>query len=135
MDNLLTFFYYFNPQPGSNFQMTKITLALALGLILLGFITEFYRKKKMTDKIARKILRPYPSKLMWYGLIAIFLLAVREAGIQYLSMRIWWFVLFAFMLFSGIKLLVTYKGQYAKRAKKLKLIKKDDKYLPRKKKA
>lgn len=134
MDQFFTLNYYFATQPNPDFQFTKITLGISIALIFLGFITEFYRKKKMTDKVARKILRPYPSKLIWYGMIAVFLLAVREAGIQYFSMRIWWFVLLAFMLFTGIRLLVTYKSKYNARIKKLKAIGKEDKYIPKKKK-
>lgn len=134
MEQFLSLSYYFNTQPDPNFHFTKIIFGLALALIFIGFATEFYRKRKMQDKVARKILRPYPSKLIWYGLIALFLLAVREAGIAYLSMRIWWFVLAAFMLYSGLRLLITYQSQYEKRVKKLKIVGKDDKYLPKKKK-
>lgn len=134
MNQFLTLSYYFTPNPSSNFQFTKITLGICLALLILGIVFEVYRQRGMTDKIARKILRPYPSKLIRYGIIALFLLAFREAGLPYLSMRIWWFVLGGFMIYSALKLAFSYKKHYQMRSKKLKETGKEDKYLPKKKK-
>ncbi len=132
MSNLLTLHYYFQFRPDPDFNFSKITLGVALGLIIIGVVWEFYRRK-MKDKIARKILRQYPAKLMRYGIIAGFLLVFREYGLPYLSMRIWWVVLLAFMAFNGIKLLLTYKKQYKERSERIKKSPKIDKYLPKKK--
>lgn len=134
MDKLATLSYYFQTQPDANFQFTTITLIIGIALIIFGIIWELYRKKIMTDKVARKILRPYPGKLIRYGFIVLLLLAVREAGIAYLSMRIWWFVLLAFVLFSFLRLLFTYKKESKLRHQKLKKAGKEDKYIPKKKK-
>ena len=135
MNQFLTLSYYFTPKPVSDFQFTKFTLGICLALLILGIVFEVYRKRGMTDKVARKILKPYPQKLIRYGVVALFLLAFREAGIPYLSMRVWWFVLAAFMIYSALKLAFTYKKQYRIRTETQKtIVKKDDKYLPKKKK-
>ena len=134
MNQFFTLSYYFTPRPVSDFHFTKITLGICLALLILGIVFEVYRRRGMKDKVSRKILRPYPQKLIRYGLTALFLLAFREAGLPYLSMRIWWFVLAGFMIYSALKLIFTYKKQYRIRVVKLKVTGKEDKYLPKKKK-
>lgn len=105
-----------------------------MALLILGIVLEVYRRRGMKDKVSRKLLRAYPQKLIRYGVVALFLLAFREAGLPYLSMRIWWFVLAGFMIYSTLKLIFTYKKQYRIRTEKLKVTGKEDKYLPKKKK-
>lgn len=126
--------YYFAARPDSNFQYTKATLALGLLLIAAGIFFAYYREKKMTDKIARRILKDYPSKLTRYGFAILFLMGVRELGIPYLSMRIWWFVLLALFIRNALKLFFGYKKEYEEREHKEKRSKTKNKYLPKKKK-
>lgn len=126
--------YFLNTRPNPDFYYVNIVLIIGLALIFLGIVWELYRKHKMSDKIARKILRPYPGKLIRYGFLVLFLLAVRMAGLSYLSMRLWWLVLGAFMLYSLLKLILTYGKEYRKRQEKVKVSGKEDKYLPKKKK-
>lgn len=134
MDKLLTLSYYFNTRPDPNFQFTKFTLALALIFLVGGVAFEYWRKKKLTDKIARKLLRPYSGKLIRWGALVLFLLACREYGIPYFSMRLWWLILFAWIAYQLIRLAVTYKKEYAARLKMTKKTAKVDKYLPKRKK-
>jgi len=133
MDKLFTLTYYLNARPDPNFQFSKITLGIVLILILGGIAFEYFRKKKMKDKIARKLLRPYPGKFIRWGAIALFLLVCREYGIPYFSMRLWWLLLFAWMVYQLITLATTYKKNYAVRQKMTKKTQKVDKYLPKKK--
>ncbi len=126
--------YYFAGRPDSNFQYTKATLAIGLILIIAGIALAYYREKKMSDKIARKILKAYPSILTKYGVAILFLLSVRELGIPYFSMRIWWFVLLALFIRSALKLAFGYKKEYAERRHKESRSKMKNKYLPSKKK-
>lgn len=134
MDRFLTLRYYFVPLPDPNFQFTKITLAIGILLIVIGFVAGRYRKKKLQDKVARKILKPYPGILTRYGFYVLALLLFREQGIPYLSMRIWWFVLLALFLYRFIKLTMTYKTRYKTRTTRLHQNQATDKYLPKRKK-
>ncbi len=134
MNRFLSLKYYFAPLPDPNFQFTKATLALGLILLIIGFASAYYRKKKLKDPIAKKILRPYPNKLKVYGLIILFLLACREEGIPYLSMRLWWFVTLAFFIYTFGKLAFSYKKKYQQKQGHQKIKTKVDKYLPKKKK-
>ena len=133
MDRFLTFKYYFAPLPDPGYQWTKATLALGLLLIILGFAAAYYRRRKLADPIAKKILKPYPGKLKTYGFLVLFLLLVREQGLPYLSMRIWWFVLLGFFLYSLIKLASTYHINYESRSRRINKNQKTSKYLPKKK--
>jgi preprotein translocase subunit SecG len=134
MERFLTLKYYFSPLPDPNFQFTKLTLAIGILMILGGLVAGYLRKKKLKDPIAKKILKPYPGKLLIYGLLLLFLLGVREQGIPYLSMRIWWFVLLGFFLYTFIRLPLTYRKNYGKRSQKMNQNAKKKKYLPKKKK-
>ncbi len=133
MERFLTLKYYFIPLPDPNFQFTKITLGIGLLLILLGFALSYFRKKRLKDPITKKILKPYGGKLRLYGFLVLILLIFREQGIPYLSMRIWWFILLGFFLYSFLKLALTYPGNYADRKKRFIKNQSKSKYLPKKK--
>lgn len=134
MERFLSLKYYFIALPDPNFQFTKLTLAIGLLLLIAGFAGGYYRKYRLHDPIARKILKPYPGKLRNYGFLILFLLAVREQGIPYISMRIWWFIVLGFFLYSFGKLALTYRNQYAQRTHKQTQSSASEKYLPKKKK-
>jgi len=134
MERFLTLKYYFVALPDPNFQFTKLSLAVGLILIVAGFVLAIYRKKYLKDIIAKKLVRKYPGLLKTYGLLVLILLLVRETGIPYLSMRIWWFIVAAFFLYSLIKFLYTFKREYSKRVKQASKNQTVKKYLPKKKK-
>jgi hypothetical protein len=133
MERFLNLRYYFVPLPDPNFQFTKLTLLLGLLLILVGVAFGIYRKKYIKDSIAKKMLKAYPGKLKIYGFLILLLLVFREQGIPYLSMRIWWFVLLAFFLYSFLKLAFNYKKDYSKRRARMKKNASKQKYLPKRK--
>ena len=133
MDRFLSLRYYFIPLPDPNFQFTKLTLSIGVLLILAGIALSVYRKKYLKDPIAKKILKIYPGRLRLYGLIILLLLIVREQGIPYLSMRLWWFVTLAFFLYTFVGLGLKYRKEYAKREGRAKKNLHQAKYLPKKK--
>jgi len=133
MDRFLSLRYYFIPLPDPNFQFTKLTLLIGVLLVLSGIALSIYRKKYLKDAISRKILKIYPGRLRLYGFLILLLLIVREQGIPYLSMRIWWFVVLACFLYTFIGLGLRYKKEYEKRAGRAKKNLKKAKYLPKKK--
>ena len=133
MERFLNPWFYFAPLPDPNFQFSKFTLGLSLILVLAGIVGSYYRKKKLSDPITKKILKPYPGRLVTYGLLLVMLLVSRELGIPYLSMRIWWFVLLAFFLYTFIGLALNYKKEYQRRSRRLHQNENKAKYLPKKK--
>ena len=133
MERFLTLKYYFTPLPDPNFQFTKITLGIGLLLILLGFALSYLRKRRFKDPIVKKLLKPYGGKLRIYGFLVLILLVFREQGIPYLSMRIWWFILLGFFLYTFLKLALTYRSNYAERKKRFNKNETKQKYLPKKK--
>jgi len=133
MERFLSLRYYFIPLPDPNFQFTKLTLLIGVLLILMGFALGIYRKKYLKNSIIKKMLKIYPGRLRLYGFLVLLLLIFREQGIPYLSMRLWWFVLLVFFLYTFLKLAFTFKKEYAKRKERERknIIKR--KYLPKKK--
>ena len=133
MDQFLTLQYYFAPLPNPDFQFTKLTLLIGLLLILSGIALSIYRKRYLKDAIAKKIIKIYPSRLKIYGFLVLVLLIFREQGIPYLSMRLWWFVLLAFFLYTFLKFAFSYKKEYSRRKNRVGKNAKKHKYLPKKK--
>jgi len=133
MERFLNLRFYLAPLPDPNFQFTKLTLLIGLLLIIAGIAFGIYRKKYLKDIIAKKILKIYPGRLKIYGFLVLLLLVFREQGIPFLSMRLWWFVLLAFFLYTFIKLALKYKKEYAKRKERMRKNTIKKKYLPKKK--
>lgn len=133
MERFLSLKFYFTPLPDPNFQFTKITLGIGLLLLLVGIAMGIYNKKYLKDTICKKILKIYPGRLRLYGFLILLLLAFREQGIPYLSMRIWWFVVLACFIYTFGKLILTYKNQYKQRVGRQNQNVKKHKYLPKKK--
>ncbi len=133
MDKFLHLAYYFSPIPEPNFQYTKLTLAIGLIFLIAGLALGFYRKRYVEDQIHRKLMRKYPGLLKTYGTLILILLLVRETGIPYLSMRMWWAILGLFLLYSLFKFLFTYRGEYKKRYEQAVKMHTLHKYLPKKK--
>lgn len=134
MERLLSLSYFFTPRPSPDFPYTKLTLAVFALLFLGGIAIGIYRKKFLKDEIWKKILRRYPGILVNYAVTLLILLVIRETGMPYLSMRIWWALWFVALLYSIARFLLTCKKQYETRAEKLKINRSKDAYLPRKKK-
>jgi amino acid transporter len=133
MGKFLQFSYYFSPIPDSNFQYTKLTLAIGLFFLVFGIALSIYRKKYVKNEIHRKLMRKYPGLLRTYGTLIILLLLFRETAMPFLSMRMWWFLLGIFFLYSLFKFLFTYKREYKKRYEQAVKMHTIHKYLPRKK--
>ncbi len=133
MERFLNLRYYFIPIPDPNFQFTKLTLLIGVLLILMGFALGIYKKRYLKNSIIKKILKIYPGKLRLYGFLVLLLLVFREQGIPYLSMRLWWFVLLAFFLYTFLKLAFSFKKEYARRKEREEKNISKRKYFPKKK--
>lgn len=134
MNRLLDPQFYFHLRPDPNFQFTKITVALIILFFAISIAVQVYRKKYAKDPIVKKILKKYPGKLRLFAIILLLLLIFREAGLPFLSMRIWWFALLIYVIFWAVSILRSFKKDYENRLKKAKFKLSKDKYLPRKKK-
>lgn len=134
MNPFLTLHYYFNPYPGSGFQFSKIILAGCLVVFLLGIFILFYRKKKAQPR-HKKWIQTYGKRIINMAIVALGLLFVREVGIPYFSMRLWWGI-WAIMLliFSFMALKQFRKANRLTLEIKPKAQDPRAKYLPKKKK-
>jgi hypothetical protein len=133
MDKILSLQYFFTPRPDVNFQFTKLVFAVGLILLIAGILLGIYRKRYLKNEILRKLIKKYPGQLRTYGIFALILLLVRETGIPFLSMRIWWVILAAFFIYSLLKFLFAFRGEYKKRLRQAERQGLVNKYLPKKK--
>jgi hypothetical protein len=133
MDKFLSLKYFFTPRPDPNFQFTKLVFAVGLILLIAGILLGIYRKRYLKNEILRKLIKKYPGQLRTYGIFALILLLARETGIPFLSMRIWWVILAAFFIYSLLKFLFTFRGEYKKRLRQAEKQGLTNKYLPKKK--
>jgi hypothetical protein len=97
-----------------------------------SFAVSYYRRKKAKDEIVKKMTKRTPGRLQLFGTILLFLLLVREAGIPFLSMRIWMILFAIIFIWWALKFTLSFKKNYrfrlnqkVKHAKKLK-------YMPKK---
>ena len=134
MDKLLTINYYLNTHPNPDFQYTKLTLLLIGLLLVLGIALKIYRIKFTKDAIVKKMIKSYPGKFFTFATILLLLLFVREAGIPFISMRLWWIILFIYIIYWTVKVSICFGKDYKKRTKQAHFFKNRKKYLPRKKK-
>jgi len=133
MQKFLSLSYYFNPYPDPAYQWTKLTLAVGFLFVLGGLALAYYRKRMKGNEVLRKMLKPYPGLLQTYGVLVIFLLITREAGIPYLSMRMWWFILLGFFLYSLLKFAIGFPLNYRKMHENKVQMHAKNQYLPKRK--
>jgi hypothetical protein len=134
MDKLLNFKYYFDTNPGNNFQFTKVILAIVALFYLLSLAIRIYRKRYCKNDIIRKMLRGYTGRFFTYGSILLFILLSRETGIPILSMRFWMFAFLLYVIIWILKVSLTFKKEYKKRSHHTEHHDSISKYLPKKKK-
>jgi len=134
MNKLLTLQYYFNTRPDPNFQFTKLTVILIILFFALSIGIKIYRKKYAKDPIVKKMIKRYPGRLLIFGTALLFLLVVREAGLPFLSMRIWWIALLVFVIYWMIRSMVNFRKEYKRRLGQAQKHSDKAKWLPKKKK-
>lgn len=131
---MLTVKYFLDARPGTDFQYTKYTLLLIGILFALSIAIKIYRRKYVKEDAVKKIIRPYSGKFFTFGVILLFLLFAREAGIPFFSMRILWLFLLIYIIGWIAKTCFGFKKEYKKRTKRMMAFDVKTKYLPKKKK-
>jgi len=133
MQKFLSLSYYFNPYPDPAYQWTKLTFLVGVLLIAGGLSVAYYRRKMKGNEVLKKMLRPYPGLLQTYGVLVLFLLVTREAGIPYLSMRMWWFILLVFFIYSLVRFAVRFPANYRRNRENRDQTQAKNQYLPKRK--
>lgn len=129
MEKLLTLRYYFNPNPGPEFKYWIVMLVFAGILVVIASLIKAYRKKT-GDKILRKMLKSYPTKLIWFGAVAVLLTLVRLENISLFSMRFLWIVYFAILIYVIVGNVKTFYREYPRKVRQSLSHQVKSKYLP-----
>lgn len=133
LSRLLSLQYYFTPLPDPNFRFAAFFIGLGILLILIGIFLQIYRRKFLKDEILKKILKRYPRFFNIFGILIILLTLIRIAGIQYLSMRVFWVIYGLLFLYYAFTRLMPFKGEYRERVQRLHSNVQKKRYLPHKK--
>ncbi len=130
--------YLFEQVPGKNFSFYPHFIVLIIILLISGIaFSIIYKKKKKEDPAFKKLFSKISTRLILFALLFIVLLLVRFENIPYFSMRIWLYLTVLIFIFLSYRTIRVYKVNYPKEkhnAEQVKTIKKENKYLPNKKK-
>ncbi len=132
-----TFSNLFQTHPSTEFEYVVLAFSVIIIFFLTSFIFHYFRKKIIENKNFKKASNNIPSYLRWSALLMLIITWTRLEGIPYISMRIWWIVIFLVMLYLFIRVWINYVILESKQKKLSNDIKKQEvrnKYLPKKKK-
>ncbi len=100
--------YFFSPAPGHAFQFYNILLTISILLIIAGIVfSTIYKKRKKTDFAFKRLFKKVPTILVIFGILILFLIAVRYENIPYFSMRIFLYItllVFLYFIYRYIKI-------------------------------
>lgn len=131
MERFLSLGYYFTARPNPDFQFSKLTGLIVALFFVAAIALRIYRKRYLKDEIWKRVLKRYPAVLQNYGIVLLTLWVIRETGMPYLSMRIWWALWALALLYSAVKFLLNYKKEYMKRADSRQKNHEKSRYLPK----
>ena len=128
--------YLFWPNPGSaSYDNPKVIalLAFCTFLIVLSFALRMWRKRQQ-NTVLRRLSRSWAAASFWFGVIGLVLAVSRVELIQYIAMRVWWFL----WLLSGIAYIAMqiklYRMRYYEVLPSMRINDPREKYLPHAKK-
>ncbi len=133
MEKFFTMKYYFDPSPGPDFKYWIVMFVFAGALILFASIVKAYRNKT-EDKILKKMIKSYPSRLFWFGFSAALLTLARLENISLFSMRFLWIVYFAILIYVVVRSVKTFYREYPRKVRQSLSHQGKNKYLPTQKK-
>ncbi|QQR84183.1 hypothetical protein IPJ72_03280 [Candidatus Peregrinibacteria bacterium] len=133
MSHFFTLAYYLEVLPSSDFQYSWLSAFLVSSFFAAALVLHWVRKHKVSDPVAKKLLRRYPSRLVAFGSTLLFLWLCREGSLPYLSMHLWWLLLALYFIYWVLSSFFAYRRDYAKRSEDHKKSSVRSKYLPKKK--
>lgn len=99
--------YFFSLNPGPAFANQWIYWVL-IGLSTLLAFYLFYIIKSKSDKALKKLLKPYPSRLLLINILIMLYIFLRTSNVQVFSMRIVLYLLIAWLLWTIYKIYKAY---------------------------
>lgn len=107
---LLTFYYYFDKNPGGDFSIGYALLVFFVFLILLPF---FVKNLSLKNKYLKKSMKKRFGKFIFFGVGGIILVASRFVMVPGFSMRIWLYLVFVgaivFLFITFFQIFLNYK--------------------------
>lgn len=108
----LDYLFTFSPDRLFPLQWIPWTL-IGISLLLSGFL--FYRSRTCKDAVLRKLIQEYPGKFVTISILLAINVLTRLYRIEVLSMRVFTFILIAWMLFAFYGLYHDWRVTYPQR--------------------
>lgn len=107
---LLTFYYYFDKNPGGDFMIGYALLAFFFLLILLP---SFMKNLNLKNKYLKKSMKKRFGKFIFLGVGGVILVASRFAMVPGFSMRFWLYLILivsvGFLFLTFVRVLLNYR--------------------------
>lgn len=130
--------YLLSINPGQAFSYYTELIILAALLIIGSIIfSQIYKKKKKTNFAFKRLFKKTSNRFFLLGFLYVILILLRYENIPYFSMRIWLYLSTLLLIFVLYKTIKTYIIDYPKEkenSQAKKVVRKETKYLPDKKK-
>ena len=127
--------YLFWPNPGGwHYGDARVQwiLGACLLLILLSFLIRFWRSR-LSNPMTRLLSKSWPSAAFWFGIVGVVFVVSREAQVQFISMRILWFlwvlILSVYLFFQ----MLFFRRRHYSVIKNQRVMDERERYLPRRK--
>ncbi|MGL5831543.1 MAG: hypothetical protein ACRCZE_05365 [Candidatus Altimarinota bacterium] len=108
--------YFFSLNPGTAFANQWIYWVLIGFSTFLAFYL-FYLIRNKTDKNLKKLIKPYPSRLLLINILIMLYIFLRTSNVQVFSMRMVLYILIAWLLWTFYKIYHNYFVVYPKKQK------------------
>jgi len=121
----------------TDFIYAKYAFGIIIALFIGSFILSYIRKNAIHHPSFKKALKPMIGNMRWISALMLVITWARLEGVPYLSMRLWWLLLFFFCLFIVFRVwrrYISYEVARLRYEREGQEHEKILKYLPKKKK-
>ncbi len=114
LSQFLSFGYWFDTAPISDFRYLDLLTWIILGLFVLAIIVQLSGKFFTMHPVVRRFVKRLPGAMYLASIVAAFLVFARYQRAPYLSMRIWLLLTFGILLVWFVVILVKFFQNYTR---------------------
>ncbi len=125
--------YWFWPNPaGWHYLDTRVTSLIIVSLVLvaLSFVIGQLRVRSK-NPVTRTLTKGWPLASFWFGFVALVLTISRVETIQFLSMRVLWFLWFLCLALYVLVQCIQFSRRHYTVVKQAHIVDEREKYLPK----
>lgn len=131
MQDVLSYFFW--PNPGNVTYGSPKALALLVlcgACIAVSILLRLWRRR-LGNPVLRKLSTSWPAIVLWFGISGVVLVVARVEGIQFLAMRVLWFVWAVAFLLTLLFQLWKFRMRYYEVVPQERMLDPLEEYLPK----